>query len=79
MSKRIFADPTSLADALPAEINRVRGVQDEFKALRGMPNIMVEPQIAMMEADIQAAITASASGDTVGMLQAFGALKGWEG
>lgn len=79
MPKRIFDDPTSLADALPAEINRVRTVQDEFKALRGMTNIMVEPQIAMMEADIQAAISASASGDVVGMLQAYGALKGWEG
>lgn len=69
----------SLATELPKEINRVRAVQDTFKALRGMPNVMVEPQIALMERDIQAAITASSSGDVVAMLRAFEALKGWEG
>ncbi len=68
---------TSLAEDLPNQINRVRGVQDEFKSLRGMPNVMVEPQIAMMEADIQAGITASASGDVLAMLRAYEALKGW--
>ncbi len=67
----------TLADGLPREINRVRGVQDTFKALRGIPNVIVEPQIAMMEADIQAGISASASGDVVGMLRAYNALQGW--
>lgn len=69
---------SSLATALPDEINRVRGVQDTFKALRGKPNVIVEPQIAMMECDIQAAISASAEGDVVAMLRAYEALKGWE-
>jgi hypothetical protein len=69
---------SSLAVELPAEINRVREVQDQFKELRGMPNVMVEPQIAMMERDISAAIAASASGDVVAMLRAYEALKGWE-
>lgn len=68
----------SLAEALPAEINRVREIQDQFKELRGMPNVIVEPQIAMMEADIQWAVSASASGDVVEMLRAHEALKGWE-
>ena len=69
----------TLAEGLPREINRVRAVQDEFKALRGMPNVIVEPQIAMMEADIQAAITATATHDVVAMLKAYAALQEWEG
>jgi hypothetical protein len=67
---------SSLAEALPAEIKRVRRVQDEFKALRGMRNVIVEPQIAMMERSIEEAIKASASGDVVAMLRAFEDLKG---
>ena len=69
---------TSLAEALPAEINRVRGVQDTYKELRGAPNVIVEPQIMMMEAAIQAGIAACASGDVVAMLRTFEDLKGWE-
>jgi hypothetical protein len=67
----------SLATALPQEITRVRQVQDEFKALRGMKNVLVEPQIAMMERDIRAAVEACASGNVIAMLQTYEALKGW--
>ena len=69
---------SSLAEALPAEINRVRAVQDTYKQLRGMPNVIVEPQIAMMEASIQAGIAAGSAGDVVAMLRAYENLKGWE-
>ncbi len=69
---------SSLATELPKEIARVRAAQDEFKTLRGMPNVIVEPQIAMMERDITAAITASAAGDVVQMLRAYQELKGWQ-
>lgn len=65
----------TLADALPKEIDRVRQIQDEFKSLRGMPNIIVEPQIAMMEAEIQQAIRACSSGDVVEMLRCHSSLK----
>ena len=65
----------TLTDALPKEIDRVRGIQDEFKALRGMPNVIVEPQIAIMEAEIQGAIRAMAEGDVVSMLQHYQSLK----
>lgn len=68
----------SLADALPNEINRVRGVQDAFKALRGMGNVIVEPQIMMMEASIQRGIRAASSGDVLEMLASYEDLKGWE-
>jgi hypothetical protein len=69
---------TSLAIELPREINRVRQIQDEFKSLRGMPNVIVEPQIAMMEADIRSAIEASSTGDVIGMMRAYESLKGYE-
>ena len=68
---------SSLATELPKEINRVREVQDSFKELRRMRNVIVEPQIAAMEADLQAAISASASGDVIAMLRSYEALKGW--
>lgn len=68
----------SLAEQLPAEINRVREIQDQFKGLRGMKNVIVEPQIAMIEQAISAAISASASGDVIAMLRAYETLKGYE-
>lgn len=68
----------TLGDELPREINRVRGVQDTYKLLRGMPNVIVEPQIAMMEASIQAGIKAAATGDVVEMLRCYEDLKGYE-
>jgi hypothetical protein len=68
---------SSLAIELPNEINRVRALQDEFKELRGMSNVLVEPQIAMMETDISAAIKASSAGDVIAMLRAYERLKGW--
>lgn len=69
---------SSLAEALPAEITRVRDVQDQFKELRKLPNVIVEPQIAMMEASIQEGMNALASGDVVRMLRAHEDLKGWK-
>ena len=69
---------TNLAEALPAQIARVREIQDHYKELRGLPNVIVEPQIAMMEASIQAAIKAAAAGDVVQMLRCHEDLKEWE-
>jgi hypothetical protein len=43
-----------------------------------MPNVIVEPQIAMMEGAIQTAIAASAGGDVIAMLRAYETLKGFE-
>lgn len=70
---------TTLADALPHEINRVRELQDQMKSLRGMPNVIVEPQIAMMEAELQEAIRACTEGDTVAMVRIYSTLKEYEG
>lgn len=69
---------SNLAEALPQEIARVREIQDMYKSMRGMPNIIVEPQIMMMESEIQSAIKACAEGDVIEMLQCYESLKGYE-
>lgn len=66
----------NLAEALPIEINRVRAIQDTFKELRGVT--LVEPQIAMMENDIQRAIQAASGGDVVGMVKAYKTLEEYQ-
>jgi len=68
----------NLAEALPEEINRVRVIQDHYKELRGMHNVVIEPQIAMMENSIQTAIKASSSGDVTQMLKSYADLKDYE-
>lgn len=69
---------TSLAKQLPREIERVIEVRRQFEELRSMPNVIVEPQIAMMSGSITRAIQASAAGDVIEMLRAYEELKGWE-
>ena len=68
----------TLADSLPREIARVRAVQDCYKELRGMPNVMVEPAIMVMEHAINEATKACASGDVIAMLRWHEELKGFE-
>lgn len=68
----------NLAEALPKEITRIREVQGDFKTLRGMPGVIVEPQIMLMEHEIQQAIRACASGDVVEMLRCYATLKEYE-
>ena len=69
---------TSLAEALPKEINRVREIQNMYKSLRGMPNVIVEPQIMMMEQSLQSAIKACAEGNVIDMIKCYEDLKGYE-
>lgn len=69
----------TLAEALPREIARVRDdVLGGFLMLRGMPNVIVEPQIAMVRAELDAAARAMAEGDVVAMLRAYQSLKEYE-
>ena len=44
---------SNLAEQLPVEINRVRKLQDQLKELGKLPNVIVEPQIAMHPAALQ--------------------------
>lgn len=69
----------TLAEALPAEMARVRDeVLPRYLALRGMPNVIVEPQIAIMLAELDEAARAMAHGDVVAMLRAYESLKGYD-
>jgi len=57
------APDMNLAEALPLAIKNVRDVQSQFKELRGLPNVICEPQIAIMEMEINEAVDALASGE----------------
>jgi hypothetical protein len=67
-----MSENTTLGDALPKEIARVREVLGHYKELGpvGMFGAM------FIEQDLQAADKAVMSGDVVAMLQAFEELKG---
>ena len=56
----------------------MRELQDEFKQLRGKPNVIVEPQIAIMEHEIRMAMKAMGEGDVVEMLRWYETLKEYE-
>lgn len=69
----------TLGDALPREIARVRDdVLAQFISLRGMPNVIVEPQITMIRAELDRATKALAEGDILEMMRAYESLKGYE-
>ena len=69
----------TLGDALPREMARVRDeVMPAYLALRGMPNVIVEPALAMMRASLDAAARAMIEGDVVAMLRCYEDLKGYE-
>lgn len=68
----------SLAEAMPVEIKRVRALLDIYKSMRGQPNVMVEPAIALMEQSIDNAIDALARGEVLCILRAYDDLKGFE-
>jgi len=70
---------SSLAQALPNEIARVSRIRDEFISLRGMPKVIVEPQIAIMTGEIDRETRACAEGDVIAMLRAYESLKGYDG
>ena len=67
----------TLADALPEEIQRVTALRGQYEALRGQPNVMVEPQIRMMTATIDEVMKASISGEVIRMMAAYAALREW--
>lgn len=76
MSEAPSADPVTLGEALPREMARVR---DEVLPYYGLPELKGMGRYAseMMKADLDAAAKAMAEGDTVAMLRAYEALKGY--
>lgn len=69
---------TSLAEAIQVEITRVRGIQDTYKKLDGMPGVNVKPGIMFMEIAIQKGIKALAENDVMASLQVYEELKGFK-
>lgn len=69
---------SSLGTEMPIAIKRAQRVRDQFIEMRGMPNVMVEPQIAMMAMEIDQAVAAMASGDVITMLRAYEAIKDYQ-
>lgn len=69
----------TLATALPEQIRRVReDVLPAYESMRGIPNVMVEPTIAIINHSINEAVKAAASGDVIAMLRWHEELKGIE-
>ena len=64
---------TTLGDALPAEMARVRKLKEQYLSLGSAGAFGA----AMMEASLQAADRVSISGDVVAMIQAYEDLKGY--
>ena len=74
-----MSEQNTLGDALPREMARVRDqVMPAYLACQGMPNVMVEPALAMMRASLDAAARAMIEGDVVAMLRCYEDLKGYE-
>lgn len=69
----------NLMQGLLSEIDRVTEIRGQFEELKGMPNVIVEPQIALMNYEIKEAKDAIGIGDTVKMLQCYANLKEYDG
>ena len=68
----------SLPDAIIDEIARVNDIRGEYVALKSMPNVIVGPQIAMMDLSIRTAQMALAECDIVQQIASLADLKEWE-
>lgn len=65
----------SLGSEMPRAIQRANEVRAQMVSVRGMPNVIVEPQIAMIDLHIAAAVDALASGDLLSILSAYENVK----
>jgi hypothetical protein len=61
----------NLVEGLAAQIKRVTEIKAQYESMRGMPNVIVEPQIRMMEAELKEAIEALGSGDVIRMMSIY--------
>lgn len=66
---------TSLGEALPAEMARVRDTVMPIYQQIGPPGVFA---LSMMRADLDRAATALATGDVVAMISVYESLKGYE-
>lgn len=70
-----MSESTTLADALPREMARVR--DELLPVYDAIPTGAIAA--AMMRADLDRAAKALASGDVIGMLRVYESLKGFTG
>lgn len=69
----------TLPQALLAEIRRVRDVlRPRYQALDGQPGVNVQPVLALMQIELDAAEGALADGDPADMLLMLRTLRGYE-
>lgn len=68
------SDPVSLAEALPLEIQRIR--EEVMPIYQTIPTGALA--VLMMKQDLLKASAAMAEQDTVGMLRAYEALRGYQ-
>lgn len=66
------------AEKLAHEIERVVKLRERYESLRGMPNVIVEPQIQMMTMSIERAKRAAGTNDAVEVLKALKDLGEYE-
>lgn len=64
-------------EKLVREIMRVTEIKGHFESLRGMKNVVVEPQIAMMNEVLDRACKAVGSGDALECLRMITELEGY--
>lgn len=70
---------TSLAEALPREMARVRDeLLPQYLSLANTPGVFVGFAVANLRIELDLAAQALASGDVVAMLRSYEALKGCE-
>ena len=67
----------NLVEGLAAQIKRVTEIKAQYESMRGMPNVIVEPQIMMMEAELNEAVGALGSGDILRMMPIYQTLAGY--
>ena len=68
----------TVGEALPVEMQRVRELSQQYAEMCGIPNVNVEPAIALMNVSLSAAEKAMIEQDVVGMCAAIEDLKGFE-
>lgn len=68
----------NVAEALATEIARVSALRERYRAMRGMPQVNVEPAIWMMTAALESATRASGTNDAVECIRALEDLRGFE-
>lgn len=69
----------NLVEGLSREIARVTELRAQYETLRGVPNVIVEPQIRMMNSAIELGQLAMGGGEIAKMMAALHTLKEWQG